>query len=399
MITFKKHMRRIALGAVAFLSVSNTLAYNVGDYVAGGGYVREGSYLDTASAAVQNSTLVTERRVATAAAEAQTNMVLTQITERFDPTSTPTGNSVALLPTKGGNAGPGDQRSSLWARAGIDNLRENNINSFGGWNANLWSLALGYDHKVNEKVLLGAALTYSNLNGDTKFNRGSIRDNAFGIVPYIAFRVNPCLNFDVVLGYNRVNKSRSRTTPGLAGTVLSGPKATSSPKSDRYFASLYANYKHFVNRWTFLTRFGYLYVTDKQKRFNEQNGMVAFNPAGNPTGTATRVYNSQNTNVSRLSLRLQAGYKASTTVEPYAFVLYARDFGATKIRVQDTVTPNAAGIALINPNKQRSDNTFGGGLGLNGHLGNNWKTGIEAVYAQSKKFRDIGGSLRISKTF
>jgi len=380
--------------------IGSAQAYSVGDYVYSGGvgiYVKEGSYYDTTSAAVQNSTIVTERRVATVASEAQANMVLSQISDRLE-TGGSVGGSVSLLPTSGGNAGAADQRSSLWARAGYDHMQEDSISSFGGWNANLWSFALGYDYKFNDRVLAGLALTYSNLNGSTKFNNGSIRDNAYGLVPYVAFRVAPCFDVDLMAGYSRVNKSRTRGTPNAANPTqgdLSGPKAKFSPKSDRWFGAIYANYKHHINRWNLLARLGYMYITDNQKSATERGGLV-FNAAG----ITDQTIGGLTTRLNRLALRLQAGYKANNSVEPYAFLLYARDFGASKIKgVPDSVVANPVGITYTSPNARRSNNTFGGGLGLNGNLGNNWTTGIEAIYTQSKKFKDYGGMLRVAKKF
>lgn len=383
----------------AVVSVAGTSAYNVGDYLTlnGGTYVTEGSYLDTSSAAVQNSTLVTERRVATVATEAQTNMVLSQISDRLSSVSAPAAASVNLLPATGGNAGSSDNRGSVWARAGYDHLKEDRINSFGGWDANLWTIALGYDYKVNDKFLAGAALTYSNLKGDTKFNRGNIKDDAYGIIPYAAFKINPCFDIDLMVGYSRVNKKRNRSTPQVNGAAFAGTRAHSSPKSDRWFGSVFANYKQHVNQWNLLARLGYTYVTDKQKAYTESNGQV------NQTTYAVenRQYGSLDTNLSRLSLRLQAGYKANNAVEPYAFLIYARDFGASKMKVQDTATANNVGVSMISPNGQRKgNNTYGGGLGLNGNLGNNWTTGIEAGYAKSdKKFKVFSGALRLRKAF
>ena len=358
-----------------------------------------GSYYDNSTAATQSSTIVTERRVATVATEAQTNMVLSQISDRLDSNTAPAGTSYSLLPQSGGNAGASDHRGSVWARAGIDHMTENNITSLGGWNANLWSLAIGYDYKVNDKVLLGAALTYSNLNGSTKFNNGNMRDNAYGIVPYVAFKVSPCFTIDAMVGYSRVNKKRDRgTAASNTDTALSGTKATSSPKSDRYFASLFGNYKHQVNRWNLLARLGYTYATDRQKAFSEANGTTDI-----VTGTkSARQYSSLTNSVNRASLRLQAGYKASNTVEPYAFLTYALDFGATKMKLPDTFTDalgNTNDSSYVSPNKARSNNTFGGGLGLNANLGNNWGSSIEGSYSQSKKFKNYGGWLRVSKKF
>jgi len=385
----KFNMKNVVRGvAITLTAVTGAKAYNAGSY-----------YDNGYTAATQNSTIVTERRVATVATEAQTNMVLSQISERLDSHTAPAGTSLSLLPQSGGNAGASDHRGSMWARAGIDHMNENNITSLGGWNANLWTLAIGYDYKINDKVLLGAALTYSNLNGSTKFNNGNMRDNAYGLVPYVAFKVSPCFSIDAMAGYSRVNKKRDRgTAASNTDNALSGTKATSSPKSDRYFAALFGNFKQQVNRWNLLARLGYTYVTDRQKSFNEANGSRDLT-----TGAySTRNYSGITNSVNRASLRLQAGYKASTTVEPYAFLTYALDFGATKMNLPDTFK-DALGqtndSSYVSPNKQRSNNTFGGGLGLNANLGNNWGSSIEGSYMQSKKFRNIGGWLRVSKKF
>lgn len=361
----------------------------------------EGTYYDNGTtAATQNSTVVTERRVATVASESQTSMVLSQISSRLDGHSAPSaGNSVSLLPQSGGNAGGMYHRGSIWMRAGYDNMKEDNTTRFGGWNANLWSLALGYDYKFNEKVLAGLALTYSNLNGSTKFNNGNIRDNAYGLMPYVAFLVTPSFDVDLMGGYSRVDKSRDRGLPNLTTGPddLSGPRVTSKPKSDRYFGALFGNYKHHVNRWNLLVRLGYLYITDHQKSFTETNGNR--NPA---TGIITdRQVASFNTSVNRLSHRLQAGYQASNMVEPYLFLIYAHDFGATKMKVADTFTDTLGNTdpSYVSPNTRRSNNTYGGGLGLNANIDTCWKTTLEASYLQSKKFRNVGGMLRIARTF
>ena len=155
-------------------------------------------------------------------------------------------------------------------------------------------------------------------------------------------------------------------------------------RSNRWFGALYGNYRHHIQKWNLLARLGYMYATDRQKSYTEAGG-------------ATTPYAGLTNSVNRVSLRLQAGYKVSNAVEPYAFLAYARDFGATKMSF-----PGAATAGLVNyvdPNTRRSNNTFGGGLGLNAHMGCSWTTSLEANYAQSKKFRNIGGMVRVAKKF
>ena len=226
----------IAGMAVAWTaSVPATKAYDPGSYVYVGpgiGYVtiNQGSYLDTTSVAVQNSTIVTERQTTKIATLAQAEMVLNQISSRFEGVPA-TATTVSLLPQTGGNAGSFNNQGSLWASVGYNNIRENIPNT--SWHADLWTVGLGYDYKVNDKVLAGLALTYSNLRGKTDFNKGSINgDNAYGVVPYIAFKYNPCLDFDFMAGYSRVNKKRDRTTPSQASVNagLVGPKAFQFPQ-------------------------------------------------------------------------------------------------------------------------------------------------------------------------
>ena len=91
--------------------------------------------------------------------------------------------------------------------------------------------------------------------------------------------------------------------------------------------------KQYVNRWTLLARLGYMYATDRQKAFTETN-----------VGQTNSNMGSLNTSLNNLNLRLQAGYRASHTVEPYAFLTYGRDFGASKIRG----IPSASGGGVDN---------------------------------------------------
>lgn len=404
-----KSIRSGLLGAALAWAavVGSAKAGNVGDYIYLGNGVyftaTEGSMYDSTSAAVQNGTLVTTRQALATATKKQTDLIADQIASRLDASTQQSTGSYSLLPASGGNAGASHHKGSVWASAGIDNLKEDKISSYGGWKGNLWTLGLGYDYKFNDKVLAGVALFYSNLNGSTAFNKGDMKENAYGFAPYVGFKVHPCFGISIMAGYSRVNKDYSRTTPNTASAAagLTGPKATSSPRSDRYFAAISADLKHHVNRWNLLARLGYTYMTDKQKSFVEKNGQV------NQTTfrTQDRTYGSMSTNLNRLSLRLQAGYKVSNVVEPYAFLTYARDFSATKISVPDALGTLRAGpgtpatVSYTSPNSQRSNNTFGGGLGLNANLGCNWTGGLEAGYAQSKRLKIISGAARVKWVF
>lgn len=382
-----KLISRIALvGASLFVASSAVFASNIsagqtaavgswvyanGTYMyvtPGSGYANQGEGADASST---NSTAVTERTVAIESTKALTNIVMDHL------------DSVAPAPTPvaaGGNSGGSEHRFNTFFKGRWDKIKESFTNA--SWKADMWTAALGGDYKINDNFIAGLAINYSHLKGDTEFNKGKIKDHAWGIMPYVRAILNDMFSFDVIAGYSRVNKDRTRKHLVATGAGDIDVNYKSSPKSDRYFISAFANAKHQVQKVNLLGRLGIIHVEDRQKAFTEtgSNG-VTYN------------YRSNTTKVTQATLRAQAGIHANEIVEPYIFLTYAYTLSASKMRVADSVTiSNTGGFTYKSPNDEKAKHQIGGGLGLNININKNFSAKVEGNLTQAKKSKTYGAT-------
>jgi len=168
-------------------------------------YVQAGTYLDGDSALNQDSTVITETQVTRVATGAQMSMISRRIDNVMGTQSQASAESVSLT---GGNSGPDSKNRNVWAEVGFNDIAM--TKSELKWDANLFTAAIGTDRKLNDKIIGGLALTFSYLNGKTKYNHGNIGDYAYGIVPYASFKVTNKFSIDAMAGYNYVQKHRDR---------------------------------------------------------------------------------------------------------------------------------------------------------------------------------------------
>ena len=360
-----------ASGDNSFAFAPGTAVYTGEEGLASHLYVSNDIYAG-GSAATQHSTVTTEGHATRMSIAAVSNIITARIDTRTGRSAGSAGNTGELL-NVGGNAGSMENKAGIWSR--FDYTRINDGTTGGKWNADLFTLAIGGDYKINQKLLAGMALTYGYMNGKTKFNNGKINgDQSFGITPYVNVIATNWLSFDALAGYMRVNKDRSR--------IQAGTKITGKPNSDRWYGSLAANAHKVVNKMALLGRLGYIYGQDKQKGFNESNGIRYLN---------------QKTTVSRLFTRLQAGYQMNENVMPYLFATYAYDFTLTKAKLVDG-GPFAARVGYVKP-KKANPHTYGGAAGISVAKGANWTAGMEYGYEQSKKIKTHNGNIRLRYQF
>lgn len=361
-------------------------------------YVLPGSYLDGDSPVNQHSTVTTEAQVIKVATQAQLNIISDRIREAMGGTSMAAGGNTVSLLNIGGNAGSNHQEAGLWARASYDRITD--ASSFGNWDANLWSAALGVDYKFVDCFLAGISVNYNFLKGDTFFNSGTIKDHSWGVSPYISFQAMEWLDFDAVVGYNRVHKKRTRRGPStatVAVSVGSGPEITGNPESKRYFGALFANLTHTVEGCDWLLRLGVTHAEDRQEAFKEDGENALVGPNN---------YTDMKSKIDQAHVRLQLGFNDNRLVTPYVFGSYAYDLKKQRSDVPDAPIAQAlapiAGVTPViyaGPNTDRRRNTWGGGIGLSFNKHHCWTGGIEVNYRENKKLRDFGVVGRIRYVF
>ncbi|MHA1558272.1 MAG: autotransporter outer membrane beta-barrel domain-containing protein [Alphaproteobacteria bacterium] len=365
------------IGTRVVLGVGNVIGN--GAYVIGAGYYEgDGSAMRSASSVVAGP----------AALKATGNMLLNTISKRI---------AEASAFRVGGNSGSAFNDQGVWVKAGFDKLDDKTLG--GKWKANIWNVSLGYDQRVTDAFLLGVALNYQHLDGDTEFNKGKMKDNYYGISPYAAFDINQYVSLQAIVGYTRIDKSHKRKdvarenrflralAPGavrVLGGEFTGTDITSKPKSDVLFGALYANLRYYYDKFGFSLRPGISHLEEKQKGFTESN---------------QNKVDAYKMRVTQASVRAQV-CTSLNMVQPYLFVEYQSDISRTKARVQDSVeTAQGVAVNYKSPNDQKSKSTWIGGLGLNFVSASNITGGIEGSYAQQRKVKNYGVKLRIRYAF
>jgi hypothetical protein len=150
----------------------------------------------------------------------------------------------------------------LWLSASASALDNTFIST--EYDGSLFLGMMGYDYRINKRLLLGAALGYESTDIDTRFNNGTVQSNAFTVSPYAAFQIFDFLSIDLILSYSLLDYDTTRAL-GLIG-------ATGGYDADRYMVSSNLNYYYVTGNWNFNARFGYMYTKENADGFTESNG-------------------------------------------------------------------------------------------------------------------------------
>ncbi|ARN84021.1 autotransporter outer membrane beta-barrel domain-containing protein [Candidatus Nucleicultrix amoebiphila] len=355
-------------------------------------YVRPGSIYAAGDYTNQHASVAITEQVMKVSLKQTSEMIRQQVATRFD-TGAVGGNTMSLLPTKGSNAGSMGDKFDVWTAFNFDHIDDasNNVK----WDGNMFTVGLGGDYKINKMFLVGLGLTYNYLNGSTKFNRGSVRENGFGVVPYAAAKFTKWFMMDAFFSYNWMKKDYSRQDTNRGAT-------SGKPNSGRWYAGIYANLMHKIHKTNLLARLGYQHAEDKQDAFNETSTGPFADAFRNPALSRTLRYRSQTYKLNRLDSRLQAGYEVNNMFEPYLFAIYTYDFtknntGLTPARF----VGNAAAIigSFPSPESTHGKHTWGGGLGLAFKPTHNWRAGLEYTYSQNKKLQTHAATARLGYRF
>lgn len=87
--------------------------------------------------------------------------------------------------------------------------------------SDIWSLTMGADRPVSEKMTVGLSVTISREETDTAFGTGERTADSVYVAPYANFKLNDWLSADVSLGYGYVDTAQARTPfgpPPITGT-------------------------------------------------------------------------------------------------------------------------------------------------------------------------------------
>jgi outer membrane autotransporter protein len=261
--------------------------------------------------------------------------------------------------------GIGVWAQGAYTRAESDfNKGANNNLKFKG---DIWAGVVGADYRVTPRFVLGAGVGYQNVDIDTTFNSGKLKQTGWGVTPYAVFAINQTYYIDVSGGYWMLENEMSRNSNTAKATY----------DGTRYNLGANLNGGWSINRWRVTAAAGYLYVNAKDDAFRETGSAAA---AAQQASVTTKIGQGR--------LGGTVGYSFGN-VTPYASARVEHNFEQTKV-----VLNSGAGIQ---PSANRTGYRVGGGLNFNlspavsGNLSANTLLGKEDY-----KEYGLGGTIRIA---
>lgn len=255
-----------------------------------------------------------------------TGIIINAITPNFIPANAaPVTLSGFNSRDTGRNAGAGDKKYGLWLQGAYSNIEDSTVGA--GVDGDAFSGVLGLDYKLNDRMMLGVAFTYENVDLDTSTlaGAGKSESDGFGIAPYIGFSLSPQWSASATAGYSWVDYDTSRN----------GNTITGSFDAKRWFASGALNGSYARGNLRIMPQVGILYLNEDQDAYTESTGAAV---------------GSTEIKLGRLSAGGRLGY-VTGSVMPYVKLIGEYDFEH----------PDA--VAIGN-GTFTSDDDFGGKVGV-----------------------------------
>jgi hypothetical protein len=230
-----------------------------------------------------------------------------------------------MLNMSGINAGDGIINVGAWASGGYTDYEDDFVSTALDGDTTIG--LIGIDIAPTEYLLLGVAVGYENSDVVTTFNFGAIESDGYTVAPYFGLIFNDHFSIDGSFGYSEIDSDQTRVGVSL---VPGGVVFSSSPSSERYFATVNLNAITTVGNWFLGGRGGFFYAKNDQDAFIESSSspLVAdINNAGFET------------EIKQWNIGGEIGYGIGN-FEPFARGSYERLFDSTEIIVLSGPQPS-----------------------------------------------------------
>lgn len=365
----------VALMAIVALGVSSK-AHASANYASGtriylatfgtaGDYVfadLKGQYnMYTNSDLLTNGTLATQSTLMQTSLQQQTRLMDVRLAALSGQKVVATANGaryVALAgegTEKGQAAGSAGYNWGVWMSGRYTDFKQNHEHV--GVNGDSWAGMLGADYRIHSNVILGLALSYEHVKAKTVFLKEVIKNDGYGVNPYLKFIINDNFDVDVFGGYAYINTKTNRDNIRYNyNRQLVAGKVSGSTHSNQWYGVLALNAQTVIaDALTVRGKVGVNYITRKQKAFKQ-----TFNFSTANTFNDTNV-KGMTTDASQVFGDLRLGYMINENIEPfikggYAYDMSYKKYGAVEYDAQRT--------KILKLKTDRSNYTYGGGLNL-----------------------------------
>jgi len=262
----------------------------------------------------------------------------------------------------GRNAGAADKPFGFWIQGAYSNLDNGTIGASA--DGNIVNTALGLDYKLTDRLVIGVSGLYETVDIDTGTlgGRGNLKEDGFGIAPYIGFELTPNWTANATAAYSWLSYDAKRSNNTISGSF----------DATRWFLNGSLDGSYAAGKIRLMPTVGIMYMEEKQDGYRDSSGGL----------------NESNTiKIGRLSAGGKLGY-AFGTFMPYVKLIGEYDFEH----------PDA--VAIGNGTFTSAED-FGGkvGLGVNffsaGPLSGNVEGSYDSLGRDNLDVWTISGRLRV----
>jgi outer membrane autotransporter protein len=225
---------------------------------------------------------------------------------------------------------------------------------------------LGYDHKLDDKTVLGLAIGYEHYDFDTTYNNGTVKGASVSVAPYVGYAFTDWLSIDATAGHAWVNYDYTRGNDTIIGDT----------KANRWFGSTELAATQREGDARLRAALGFLKIYEEQKGYTESDGTA---------NTGAKI------NLGEIRATVGGTYPIQQSwgvITPNAFVRYEYDVTA----------PHSVNVGVNGTTSAgRQGATFG--LGADAQLDTGWKMGLAATteeFRQDTSIYTVIGSVRYS---
>lgn len=166
--------------------------------------------------------------------------------------------AACLDPEAGLAAGAEAPRYGLWGTGSLANMQDFQTST--RYEGNMYLFMGGFDFKLADEVLVGAAAGYENTFLNTVFNQGSLQAEGYTIAPYAAYKFSDTTTADVLAGVTFLSYDTHRASIG------------GSYQAVRSMVSMNLNQYFVFENWVISGVLGNMYANEHAESFSESDG-------------------------------------------------------------------------------------------------------------------------------
>lgn len=206
------------------------------------------------------------------------------------------------------SAGDSGQTRGIWANIASTDLEDDSLVSAA--DGSVTTVIFGYDQKLNDKLLVGLAMSIEDIHLDNYLSNGNLSSDGYTFSPYVSYNIDETMAVYAIAGYGWIDYEQDKFNKLAKADI----------DATRSFVEV--NFMAFQNFDKILLneRIGYLYTHESQDSYTEKYS------DGSPS---TRI-KSNSITFSQLKANIEVAY-AGEELEPYFDIGYYYDTDYEKI--------------------------------------------------------------------